>query len=68
MADYFQEMGWTPLGDSEAPDFFLQMARFLRDSGMWEYTDEHRNLPPPASKEAVDNLEEIEFRDDSGGC
>lgn len=66
MADYFQEMGWTPLGESEAPNHLMQMARFLRDSGMWELLGEHERLPPPASKEAIKNLEEVEHKDQAG--
>lgn len=70
MADYFDEMGWTPLGENEAPNSFLHMARFLRDAGMWELQrellGEENKLPPPASRDAVENLEEIEFKDDTG--
>jgi hypothetical protein len=66
MADYFHEMGWAPLGDEEAPNYLIQMARFLRDSGMWELLGDHEKLPPPASKEVVEKLEEIEFKDNSG--
>ncbi|XP_011497514.1 PREDICTED: E3 ubiquitin-protein ligase RNF181-like [Ceratosolen solmsi marchali] len=66
MADYFHEMGWTPLGDAETPNHLLQMARFLMDSGMWELLGDHEKLPPPASKEVVRNLEETEYTDNSG--
>jgi len=65
MADYFEEMSWTPLGNSEAPNHLMQLARFLRDSGMWEFLDEHEKFPPPASKTVVQNLEVIEFKDDN---
>ncbi|OXU24842.1 hypothetical protein TSAR_015111 [Trichomalopsis sarcophagae] len=63
MADYFDEMGWTPLGNSETPNHAMLMARFLRDTGMWELLGEHEKLPPPASKDVVKNLPEIEYKD-----
>lgn len=66
MSDYFDEMGWTPLGESETPDNLILMARFFRDSGMWEMVGEHERLPPPAAKEAIDNLKEIEIKSGSG--
>ncbi|XP_014217227.1 E3 ubiquitin-protein ligase RNF181 [Copidosoma floridanum] len=65
MAGYFEEMGWTPLGNAEAPNHLIQMARFLRDSGMWDLLGEQERLPPPASKEAVQSLEEVEFKGDN---
>lgn len=61
MSDYFEEMGWTPLGDGEAPNHLIQMARFLRDYGMWELLGEDAKLPPPASKNAVETLPEIKI-------
>jgi len=61
MSDYFAEMGWTPLGDGEAPNLLIQMARFLRDVGMWDLVGQDRELPPPASKDAVANLPEIKI-------
>ncbi|XP_058809098.1 E3 ubiquitin-protein ligase RNF181-like [Phymastichus coffea] len=66
MADYFQEMGWVPLAEFEGPNHLVQMARFLRDSGMWDLLDNHERLPPPASKEAVKNLEEVEHKNEAG--
>ena len=66
MADYFDEMGWTPLGQSEEPNHLIQIARFLRDSGMWEFINERESLPPAAAKEAVQNLPKIEFKANSG--
>ncbi|XP_029173735.1 E3 ubiquitin-protein ligase RNF181-like [Nylanderia fulva] len=61
MSDYFEEMGWTPLGDGETPNHLIQMARFLRDYGMWELLGEDAKLPPPASKNAVETLPEIKI-------
>lgn len=61
MSDYFEEMGWTPLGDGEAPNHLLHMARLLRDSGLWELLDQDARLPPPASKEALNALEDIKI-------
>lgn len=56
MADYFQEMGWQPLSEGERPNHFLHLARLLRDYNMFEELGETNRLPPPASKEAVENL------------
>lgn len=61
MSDYFEEMGWTPLAIGETPNHLMQMARFLRDFGMWDLLGENEKLPPPASKSAVNNLEEIKI-------
>lgn len=61
MSDYFDEMGWTPLRDGEAPNHLIQMARLFRDIGMWEFLDQHDKLPPPASKALLENLEKIEI-------
>lgn len=61
MSDYFTEMGWTPLADGEAPNHLIQMARFLRDYGMWDLLEQNEKLPPPASKSEVENLKEIEI-------
>lgn len=61
MSDYFSEMGWTPLSDGEAPNHLIQMARFLRDFGMWDLVGQDTELPPPASKDAVTNLPEIKI-------
>ncbi|XP_046468464.1 E3 ubiquitin-protein ligase RNF181-like [Neodiprion pinetum] len=65
MSDYFEEMGWTPLRDGEAPNSFLHMARLLRDFGMWDELGLGERLPPPASKEAISNLKDIKF---DGNC
>lgn len=59
MSDYFDEMGRTPLRDGETPDSMLHMARFLRDSGMWELWWRDTELPPPASKDAVNDLPDV---------
>ncbi|XP_066581916.1 E3 ubiquitin-protein ligase RNF181 [Prorops nasuta] len=69
MSDYFDEMGWTPLGEGETPNHFLQMARLLRDCGMWDLLGENQRLPPPASKTAVDNLPDVTITsDDTKQC
>ncbi|XP_015596259.1 E3 ubiquitin-protein ligase RNF181 [Cephus cinctus] len=64
MSDYFDEMGWTPLREGEAPNHFLHMARLLRDFGMWEQLGQHERLPPPASKSALESLEEKKVTSD----
>ncbi|CAH2085508.1 unnamed protein product [Euphydryas editha] len=66
MADYYQEMGWRELEDGEQPNHLLHMARFLIDCGLYEdnFTGEWPRLPPPAAKEAVNNLKEITIEDE----
>ena len=59
MADYFQEMGWTPLGEGQAPDSYLHLARLLQDFGMWEELGTSKKLPPPASKKAIEDLKAV---------
>lgn len=59
MADYFQELNCTPLGEGETPNFLLQMARLLQDFGMWEELGTNKKLPPPASSKAVKDLKEV---------
>ncbi|XP_053975740.1 E3 ubiquitin-protein ligase RNF181-like [Hylaeus volcanicus] len=69
MSDYFDEMGWTPLGDGEAPNNLMQIARLFRDYGMWNFLGLPNELPPPASKSAIENLKEIEVSSsDSKQC
>lgn len=69
MADYFDEMSWTPLRDGEAPNHFLHMAQLLRDFGMWEELGQGQRLPPPASKESVSNLKDVKWsKDESKQC
>jgi len=61
MADYFDEMGWEPLGAGQTPDHFLHLARLLRDFGMWEELGHGHRLPPCASKASIANLLEREI-------
>lgn len=58
MADYFGEMGWTPLEDGQAPDHFLHLARLFRDFNMFDELNNlnGQKLPPPASKNAVESI------------
>ncbi|XP_063243373.1 E3 ubiquitin-protein ligase RNF181-like [Bacillus rossius redtenbacheri] len=58
MSDYFQEMGWQPLGEGQTPNQLLHFARLLRDFGMWEELGQNQRLPPAASRQVVENLEE----------
>lgn len=62
MADYFEEMGWEPLGPGQAPDQLLHLARLLRDFGMWEELGHGQRLPPSASKASIMNLQEKEIK------
>lgn len=61
MSDYFDEMSWMPLNDGETPNHLLHMARFLRDFGIWDMIQERRELAPPASASALENLKEIQI-------
>lgn len=63
MGDYFEEMGWQPLGVGETPNQYLHFARLLRDFGMWEELGQGQKLPPPASKQVIENLEEKKISD-----
>ncbi|KAL1465456.1 hypothetical protein WDU94_005029 [Cyamophila willieti] len=67
MTDYFEEFNITPLAQGETPNHMLHLARLLRDFGMspYEFNDE---LPPPASKAFVDNLEEITSHEPESSC
>ncbi|PSN55588.1 E3 ubiquitin-protein ligase [Blattella germanica] len=68
MADYFEEMGWSPLGEGQTPNHLLHFARLFRDYGMWEMLGQDQKLPPPASKECVSNLEEKEILSSGEQC
>jgi hypothetical protein len=61
MADYFEEMGWEPLGPGQTPNQLLHMARLFRDFGMWEELGHGQKLPPSASKASILNLKEKEI-------
>ncbi|CAH0559276.1 unnamed protein product [Brassicogethes aeneus] len=67
MTDYFQEMGWRPLGEGEQPDHLLHFARLLRDFNMFEELNGQK-LPPPASKEVVENLPNHTISEDGTQC
>ncbi|XP_019872957.1 E3 ubiquitin-protein ligase RNF181 [Aethina tumida] len=67
MADYFQEMSWTPLGEGERPDNYLHFVRLLRDFNMFNELLGGK-LPPPASKEVVDNLPTQEISETGTQC
>ncbi|XP_049870864.1 E3 ubiquitin-protein ligase RNF181 [Pectinophora gossypiella] len=70
MAGYFEEMGWRELEDGEQPNHLLHMARFLLDFGMYDdnFSGEWPRLPPPASKEAVSALPDVEMDTDKKSC
>lgn len=59
MANYFEEMGWQPLGDGETPNQYLHLARLLRDFNMFEELGEHNKLPPPTSKKVLEELPDV---------
>ena len=64
----FTEMGLTPLNDGESPNFSIIMARFLRDSGMWELPGQPEGLPPPALRSSLEILEETKITEKSKQC
>ncbi|XP_034242423.1 E3 ubiquitin-protein ligase RNF181-like [Thrips palmi] len=68
MADYFEEMNCTPLGEGETPNFLLHMARLLQDFGMWEELGTNKKLPPPASKQVVKDLKEDTVQEEGEQC
>lgn len=59
MADYFEEMGRTPLLDGETPDHFMHLARLLRDFGMFHELGEDVRLPPPTSPKVIEELTDV---------
>jgi hypothetical protein len=67
MADYFEEMGWEPLGPGQTPNQLLHLARLLRDFGMWEELGHGHRLPPSASQASISNLKEKQISV-SGKC
>ncbi|KAF6213352.1 hypothetical protein GE061_011071 [Apolygus lucorum] len=68
MADYFDEMSWTPLAEGEAPDGYLHFARLLRDFGMFEELGETQRLPPPTSKAFIEKLPSVETNEPGAKC
>lgn len=67
--DYFDEMGWAPVSAEETQQHqLLLMIRFMRDNGFWPDELDQQELPPPASKEVVQNLEQrvIKINSNSG--
>lgn len=57
MADYFDEMGWQPIDPVNLQTHQnLLLARFLREHGFFNGEIDPDQLPPPASKELVNNL------------
>ncbi|XP_018327573.1 E3 ubiquitin-protein ligase RNF181-like [Agrilus planipennis] len=68
MADYFQEMGWSPLAEGEAPNHLLHLVRLFIDYNMFEELGETQRLPPPASIEAVNNLPEVSINEEGKQC
>ncbi|KAK9885105.1 hypothetical protein WA026_009327 [Henosepilachna vigintioctopunctata] len=57
MTDYFEEMGWQPLGEGQSPNHFLHFARLLRDFNIFDGLAE--KLPPPASKKVVETIPNV---------
>ncbi|XP_026330304.1 E3 ubiquitin-protein ligase RNF181 [Hyposmocoma kahamanoa] len=70
MAGYFEEMGWSELRDGEQPNHLLHMARFLLDVGVYDedFSGQWPRLPPPASKNAIANLQEFIMENDVKNC
>ncbi|CAG9815848.1 unnamed protein product [Phaedon cochleariae] len=70
MADYFSEMGWTPLGEGETPNHFLHLARLFRDYNMFEELNvlNGEKLPPPASARVVEEIPNESVTSDGLQC
>lgn len=61
--DYFDEMGWEPINaETNEHHQFLLMIRFMQENGFWPDSMDDRQLPPPAAKDLVDNLEEQRYK------
>nr|XP_023016091.1 E3 ubiquitin-protein ligase RNF181-like [Leptinotarsa decemlineata] len=67
MADYFNEMGWTPLSEGQTPNHFLLMARFLRDSSVFDELNVGTTAPP-ASRSAVEALPTEKITSEGSKC
>ncbi|XP_044259002.1 E3 ubiquitin-protein ligase RNF181-like [Tribolium madens] len=67
MADYFQEMGWQPLSDGQAPNHLLHFARLFRDYNIFDESLT-QTLAPPASKSVVENLPSITINEQGVKC
>lgn len=61
--DYFDEMGWEPINaENNEHHQFLLMIRFMQENGFWPDSMDDRQLPPPAAKDLVANLEEQRYK------
>ncbi|XP_065169846.1 E3 ubiquitin-protein ligase RNF181-like [Atheta coriaria] len=68
MASYFEEMGWEPLQEGQAPNHFLHLARLMQDMNMFEELGIDKNLPPPASAAAIASLPDVTIQKSSVQC
>ncbi|RZC43066.1 E3 ubiquitin-protein ligase RNF181 [Asbolus verrucosus] len=68
MADYYQEMGWEPLAEGQAPNHMVHFERFLRDFGIFLNEEGSNDLAPPASKTVVENLPNVTISDPGAAC
>ncbi|KAL3278806.1 hypothetical protein HHI36_016329 [Cryptolaemus montrouzieri] len=66
MADYFEEMGWQPLAEGQAPNHYLHFARLLRDFNIFDGLSE--KLPPPVSKKVLESIPTITLEQDGKQC
>lgn len=64
MSDYFQEMGWQPLSEGQAPDHLLHLARLFRDFNIFDESLS-QILAPPASKTVVENLPNVAIQEET---
>jgi hypothetical protein len=69
MADYFDELGCTPVSVENTQEHQLMlMVRFLQQNGFFADELHADQLPPPASKAVVANLEEKQVGKDDEKC
>lgn len=61
--DYFDEMGWEPVNEENIQQHqTLLMVRFMQENGFWPDNFNGHELPPPASKDVVNELPEKRFK------
>ena len=69
MADYFDELGWTPVSPENTQDHQLMlMVRFLQQNGFFSDEFHSERLPPPASKKVIEDLQEKQVGKDDEKC
>ena len=67
-SSYFDEHNCQPLSAGQSPDHLMHMARLLVDTGAWNEQEFaamfEQRTPPPASKDYVENMQDILIREE----